>query len=263
MAAAASGLLGLGLPVPVPPARPVALATVAGTSARDRARPWPKVVAAAIAYAERRTSVPLEAPEVLPPAGLAPNSAQVRASLGEYSVALYHCPSTLAVNRPGIGEGLCGAMADYYGYFAGNAYPSIAAALGALRLAAPACAHKSRVPLAAGVIATLYSAPLAGGNCEAAWQAAHWSFVLVGDLNGGTHGDETVPWRQVADDVVSYLRGRRLPSAHGYVEVDIAGDGLHTDVSWQQGRYVYAAGTYHGVLPALALAMAMGPYPGP
>jgi hypothetical protein len=79
--------------------------------------------------------------------------------------------------------------------------------------------------LAAGVVATLYSWPLPKGNCEAAWHEAHWSFVLTGDLNGGTHGDATLPWRQVASEVVSYLRGRSLPGDHGYMESDIAGEG--------------------------------------
>jgi hypothetical protein len=98
------------------------------------------------------------------------------------------------------------------------------------------------------------------GNCGAAWHEAHWSFVLTGDLNGGTHGDATVPWRQVASEVVSYLRGRSLPGDHGYMESDIAGDGLHTGTYWQRGRDVYVASTYHGTLPALALAVAMAPY---
>ena len=112
-----------------------------------------------------------------------------------------------------------------------------------------------------GVVATLYSGPLPEGNCGAARHEARWSFVLTGDLNGGTHGDATVPWRQVASEVVSYLRGRSLPGDHGYMESDIAGDGLHTGTYWQRGRDVYVASTYHGTLPALALAVAMASYP--
>ena len=188
-----------------------------------------------------------------------PNSTQVRASTSECSVALYRSASALPVEHPGIGVGACGTMASYYGYFEGHAYPGAAAALGTLRLPAPTCPHKSGVPLAAGVVATLYSGPLPEGSCEAAWHEAHWSFVLTGDLNGGTHGDATVPGRQVASEVVSYLRGRSLPGDHGYMESDIAGDGLHTGTYWQRGRDVYVASTYRGTLPALALAVA--PYP--
>ncbi len=175
------------------------------SSARSTIREWPAVVGAAMAYAAPRTSVPLQAPRVLPRAGLVPNSAQVRANTSQYSVALYHCASALPVEHPGIGVGACGTMASYYGYFEGHAYPGAVAALGALRLPAPTCPHKSRVPLAAGVVATLYSGPLPEGNCGAAWHEAHWSFVLTGDLNGGTHGDATVPLAPSGE------RGRLLP----------------------------------------------------
>ena len=263
MAPVLAGLSALVFLPPAAAARAVASGTVASTSAGSKARQWPGVVGAAMAYAAPRTSVPLQAPRVLPRAGLVPNSAQVRASTSQYSVALYHCASALPVEHPGIGVGACGSMASYYGYFEGHAYPGAMAALGALRLPAPPCPHKSPVPLAAGVVATLYSGPLPKGNCEAAWHEAHWSFVLTGDLNGGTHGDATLPWRQVASEVVSYLRGRSLPGDHGYMESDIAGDGLHTATYWQRGRDVYGASTYHGTLPALALAVAMTPYPAP
>ena len=89
-----------------------------------------------------------------------PNSTQVRASTSECSVALYRSASALPVEHPGIGVGACGTMASYYGYFEGHAYPGAVAALGTLRLPAPTCPHKSGVPLAAGVVATLYSGPL-------------------------------------------------------------------------------------------------------
>jgi hypothetical protein len=59
-------------------------------------------------------------------------------------------------------------------------------------------AVQHRAVLALAGVATLYSGSLPEGNCEAAWHEAHWSFVLTGDLNGGTHGDATVPgakWR--------------------------------------------------------------------
>ena len=224
--------------------------------------PWPEVVAQAMAYVEVRASVRLEAPRELPPAGLVPNSAQVSASTTRYAVALYHCVPALPVDHAGIGVGSCGAMANYYGHFEGRSYRAPAAALASLHFPAPSCPHQSAVVLAGGVVATLYSAPWPEGNCEVTWRAGHWSFMLNGDLNGGTHGDHTVPWRQVADETVSYLRGRSLPGAHGYMESDIAADGLHTSTFWQLGRFVYGAGTYHGAVPALALAMAMAPYPG-
>lgn len=261
LAALVAGLCGLALPAPTAAARPATSATIAGTSATGTPADWPAVVAEAMNYAQRRTSVPPEAPRALPRAGPVPSSAQVSARPSEYSVALYGCRSALPVNHPGIGVGTCGTMADYYGYFQGNAYDDPGAALGTLRLPAPACPDRSSVPLAAGVIATLYSGPSPEGNCEAVWHVGHWAFALIGDLNGGTHGDATVPWRRVASELVSYLRGRSLPGAHGYVESDIAGDGLHTGVYWQRGRDVYVASTYHGALAALALAIAMAPYP--
>ncbi|HTV12578.1 MAG TPA: hypothetical protein VME20_12040 [Acidimicrobiales bacterium] len=257
---AATSLADVTLPAEVLPGTPV---TGTGTSARGTPSSWPAVVDEAMNYLQRRTRVPLEAPRALPGAGPVPSSAQASASRSEYSVALYGCPSALPVNNPGIGTGVCGTMADYYGYFRGNAYADVAGALGALRLPAPTCPDKAAVPLAAGVVATLYSGPSPEGNCEAVWHEGHWSFALTGDLDGGTRGDATVPWHQVANEVISYLRGRSLPGAQGYMESDIAGDGLHTGAYWQLGRDVYVASTYHGALAALALAKAMAPYPAP
>lgn len=236
---------------------------LAGISAPKAAAYWPAVVGEALAYARPRTSVPLEAPEVWPEAGAVPNSAKVRAIPGEYSVTLYHCPSPLGVNHPGIGVGTCGDMASYYGYFGGQAYVSPSAARASLSLGTPTCPHKALVKLAAGQVATVYSGPSPQGDCEATWQEGHWSFVLSGDLSGGTQGNATVPWRQVASEVVSYLRGRSLSGAYGHLSSDIAADGLHTVARWQVGRYVYTANTYHGAIPALALVMSMSPYPRP
>ena len=122
LAALVAGLCGLALPAPTAAARPATSATIAGTSATDTPADWPAVVAEAMNYAQRRTSVPPEAPRALPRAGPVPSSAQVSARPSEYSVALYGCRSALPVNHPGIGVGTCGTMADYYGYFQGNAY---------------------------------------------------------------------------------------------------------------------------------------------
>ncbi len=52
------------------------------------------------------------------------------------------------------------------------------------------------------------------------------------------------------------------PGAHGFLESDIAADGLHTGLYWALGRDLYYVGTYHGAKPAISLAIAMTGYPG-
>jgi hypothetical protein len=98
-----------------------AAASMTGSALVRASVSWPVVISKAMSYARTRTAVPLVAPARLAAAGPVPNSAQVYAG-SYYAVALYGCPAALPVNNPGIGIGTCGDMADYYGYFQGNAY---------------------------------------------------------------------------------------------------------------------------------------------
>ncbi len=231
---------------------------------------WPAVVAEVMVDVAPRTSVPLEAPRVLPAAGGLPNSALVRAaSPTDYGVSLHDCPAPLPLNDPGIGAGSCGSMAALYGDFAGHAYSSATAALSALsqrltgELHPPAgCTSISHVQLAPGLEATLYSGPAPRGNCLVVWQEGEWTFTLAGDLNGGLGGDASEPWTAVAHDIVSYLDRHLLAETHGSFSCEMGGDGLHSGLAWVRGDDVYMASAYHGAIPALALAIAMARYPG-
>lgn len=242
-----------------------AAASVSGSSVARASVSWPAVISKAMNYARTRTAVPLMAPARLPAAGPVPDSAQVYAG-GYYAVALYGCPAALPVNSPGIGVGSCGGMAAYYGYFQGNAYRSAAAAAAALPGPSAAgragCPDATRVTLPDGIVATLYADPAARRNCEAVWREGGWLLELTGDLNGGTGGDGTEPWPGVAASIISYLARHHLPRARGFLESDIAGDGLHTGLYWALGRDVYYVSTYHGATPAVSLAIAMTRYPG-
>jgi hypothetical protein len=240
-------------------------ASVNGSSIARASVSWPAVISKAMNYARTRTAVPLMAPARLPAAGPVPNSAQVYAG-SYYAVALYGCPAALPVNNTGIGIGTCGDMADYYGYFQGNAYRSAAAAVASLpepsTAEVPGCPAATRVTLPTGIVATLYADPAAHRNCEAIWREGGWLFELTGDLNGGTGGDGTEPWHRVAAIIISYLGSHHLPRTHGFFECDIAGDGLHTGLYWALGRDVYYVSAYHGATPAISLAIAMTRYPG-
>jgi hypothetical protein len=241
-------------------------ASVNGSPIARTSVSWPAVISTAMSYARARTAVPLMAPARLPAAGPVPNSAQVHAGGSYYAVALSGCPAALPVNSPGIGAGSCGALASIYGAFGGNAYRSAAAAVASLPEPSAAdragCADATRVPLPAGIVATLYTDPAAHRNCEAIWRQGGWRFELTGDLNGGTGGDGTEPWPGVAASIISYLAHHHLPRTPGFLESDIAGDGLHTGLYWALGRDVYSASAYHGATPAISLAIAMTRYRG-
>ena len=243
-----------------------AAASVSGSSIARASVSWPGVIGEAMSYARTRTAMPLMAPARLPAAGPAPNSAQVDAGGSYYSVALYGCAAALPVNDPGIGAGPCGTIASIYGGFRGNAYRGAAAAVASLPEPSAAdragCPDATRVTLPAGIVATLYTDPAAHRNCEAIWHEGEWLFELTGDLNGGTGGDGTKPWPGVAASIISYLARHHLPRTPGFLESDIAGDGLHTSLYWALGRDVYNASTYHGATQAISLAIAMTRYPG-
>ncbi len=263
-ALAVIGLLAAG-PAAVAVTPAAAAASMSGSAIGRTSVRWPVVISKAMSYARTRTAVPLMAPARLPAAGPVPDSARVHAGR-YYAVALYGCPAALPVNNPGIGTGTCAGMADYYGSFQGNAYRSAAAAVAALPGASAVdqadCPGVTRVPLSPAITATLYTDPATHANCAAVWSEGRWRFQLTGDLNGGTGGDGTEPWHDVAASIVSYLGSHRLPGTRGLVECDIAPDGLHTGLYWALGRDVYNASTYHGATAAISLAIAMTAYPG-
>lgn len=235
------------------------------TRASSPLRGWPQVITQAMMYVRKRgISVRLEAPTSLagpPSSSNLPNSAIARAGANYYTVLLYSCPSPLPLNDPGIGSGSCGAMESVYGGFGGERYPSPAAAASALASKAgeppssvldlAACPTTQQVPLQARMAATVRSH--AGRDCEVVWHEGHWKFTLYGDLTR---------WTVLAHRVVSYLDQHLLPGTRGDLFTDLAGDGDHTSTAWVLGNSVYFADVYHQVVPDLALAVAMAPYPG-
>ncbi|MDA8385569.1 MAG: hypothetical protein M0Z88_04820 [Actinomycetota bacterium] len=192
------------------------------------------------------------------------NSALVQAQASPYRVSLFHCPSPLPVNNPGVGTGTCGAMAAIYGGFSGHAWPSVAAAVQAVAPPSPpaACSTTNQVSIGSGTVATVFSSQASQVACEVAWKLNGWHIQLTGDLGGGIAGDGSIPWRQVATAIVTYLGTHPLPNGSGLLNCDIAPDGLHTSLKWPVGSDVYGATFAHGATQAISLAGSFSSYTG-
>jgi hypothetical protein len=276
--ALAGGLAGCGSSAPVGAptttstpgtATPATSSTTPTTTSTSTTTPpavsWPPLILAAMGRVPNTTSVPLQAPKLLPASSVEPNSAKVTTSSSTYRVALYGCPSALPVNSAGVGTGTCGEMASFYGGFGGEAYVSAAAAAAAMTTDAseaappqPGGTRSTTAGLGHGVSATLWSRPGAG-NCDASWRQQGWRFVLTGEVTAAT--DSAGSWTAVATSLVDQVAATRLPGTAGVLVVDNAPDGEHTSVFWQEGADVYSGGLYHGADMSVALTVELAPYP--
>ena len=233
---------------------------------------WPPLVRAAMADLRPVPSFPLEAPSSLPAAPNAPNSAQVHSTQTSYQVSLFDCPVALGVGNPGIGTGACGAMDSVYGSF-GAKEDKTADAARAEVAAPPApaspCRKVATTPLGSDTTATIYAAPGSPLACSVTWQKGSWTFLLEGAPTrspdgststgspGGPQPASGIPWGPIADHVLAQLSLTPLPNTPGLVVVDLAPDGIHTNLRWAVGRVLYSTGVYHGAVPAIALAASM------
>ncbi len=258
-----SGESGRGTPIQGPAclAAPPAQSAGGSSSTGSGSTAWPPLVSQAMAYIEPRTAAVAEAPSQLPASSLMANSADAAAIDSSYAVSLYHCPSPLPLNDPGVGNGSCGDLADVYGAFSGKTFPDPAVAAAAqastLNSASPECpgASQSKVQLSpGGPSATLYEVD--GQGCMATWTHGGWTFILAGDLYSGSG---TI-WKAVASQIANYTTTNPLPGDDGLLSCDIAPDGVHTSLYWTTGPSLYGASAYHGSIPAIELAESMLPY---
>lgn len=247
------------------PAHPASPTVDAACGARSTRPDWLPVVAAAMA-AVGTPPLPALAPVGFSIEESAPNSATVARTSQGYEVSLFVCPTPLPVNSPGVGSSACGAMANVYGSFGGTAYPSATAAAAALPAASAApsgCGATSTAQASGGgisVVATLWRSP-STGICQVNWQRGAWTFVLVGDLGGGSAGNPLEPWTAVASSILAQLARAPLPGGPGVVSVDVAPDGIHTTCSFVLGPDLYTGSADHQATEALALTATLLPYP--
>lgn len=223
---------------------------------------WPALVRRAMAVVEKKVpaGLVLEAPKELPAAPGVVNAAQVRVSPKGFTVSLFHCPTALGVDSPGIGTGTCGGMENLDGSFGAEEAPSDAAARSLLRRAdhpERACSARDQVLLQPGLWATVDVDPSTGMSCQASWRQDTWTFVIVGTIGSPSSGG----WLALAKAAAATLDVHPLPPDAGVVSVDLAPDGAHSDARWTVGRTVEDASEYHGLLADLTLVRAMDRWP--
>jgi hypothetical protein len=142
------------------------------------------------------------------------------ASAHAYDVTLNDCPKPLPLNSTVVSRlfGSCYFMMAVFAGFGAHAYGSRDTASAALTAKTvtdsrpyQGCPLKSRVELADGIGATVYSWGRGTGEtgpCLALWQARGWTFVISGMTPylwvGGL-------WTVTANQVVAYVAGHPLP----------------------------------------------------
>ena len=220
---------------------------------------FPAVIVAAMNYLSGRTTVPLQAPTILPDQPSTPPyvSAVVRAQSDSYVVDLQLTTTALPVNSPLITSGVNSAISSFYASFGGQRFTSPSAARAAVQgITCAPCASLTTGPtgsvvLGSGVTALAYGT--AGGSpALLRWVESGWSYEVYGDPT------MTV---QIAKQLVSYIQTQPLPASQGGLSVDAAADGLHTLMAWSKANLVYTAGAYHQYQIAVPLADGMRQYP--
>lgn len=222
-----------------------------GADAGGAASPahWPKLVAQSLALVRGHTQVALQGPTVLPRG----NSARVSFSAARYTVNFFECPSVEPLNSPHIGQGMCGAMAAYADGFGGRMYATPAAAREALAYQPPSGTPVA-MSLPGGLTASRW--PISGrsglgSTAAVVWHEGEWTIVVTGG-----------PGERAAAVLVARLLQRyRLPAHPGLLNIDAAGDGLHTSAQWVVGSTVYTTSAMHNPAHALVMAASTRPFP--
>jgi hypothetical protein len=248
---------------------PVGTAPAASLPSAVPVDAFPAPIRQAVAYLQRRTTVPMLAPIETPDVTRSSLlSAQATTGATSYEVDLYTCSPPLPLNDPGVGNTVngkdCSGNADMYGGFAGYHEANASAAEDAL----PTLATNTPTQLAcppgnkpgifanldfAGISATTLTCPttygISGGFIFVRWLQAGWTIVVqFGD-------DTTLPAtvRDTATAVATQLTTTALPASSGLLEINEAADGQHTEAAWVIGSNVYV--TFNDHLSADAITM--------
>lgn len=183
------------------------------------------------------------------------NSVDVLFSASAYTVNLFQCPTPEPVNSSKIGHGMCGAMASFAEGFGARVYATPGAAQqDALAYQAPS-GPPIPISLPGGLTGDRWR--ISGqtrprSTAAIVWHEGDWTIVV----SGGP------PERSTAVLVTHLLQQYLLPPHPGLLRVDVAGDGLHTTVTWILGSTVYFTSAMHNPAHAVAMAASFQSYPG-
>jgi hypothetical protein len=218
----------------------------------------------ALSYLHGKTSVPILVPSAVSDSWgkAAVLSATAKATNSTYEVGLYRCAPPQPLNDPAVGNASCSGNAQFYGFFGGQIEPSVAAAQAALpnviqvastavSCTASASALLSSVELIPGVAATLTTCPGSPNPEVVTWTQQSWTIVEAFGAGG------TPDWRTTARGLASQMASHPLPTGPGLFEVQVAGDGNHSELGWAAGSTVYTVYNDHSELDVATVAAAM------
>lgn len=250
MAASACGGSLTGIAPHHPAPRAVGQASRAGAVVASHHRvtgsgAWPALVSRAITATPMAFAGTLAAPTTVPRG----NSATVSITADTYSVALYQCPTALAINSAAIGIGSCGTQANLAEAFGATIYPTAEALQQVTAYQTPPGTPVATT-LHGGVQALRWTGSASANPIEVAWQAGGWHVVVAGASALAT-----------AQAAARLLTGYGWPSAHGLLTVDTSAGALHASLQWAVGDTLYFTSASHNLAHALAMASTMKRYP--
>lgn len=235
--------------------RAVTAQTPSGTSRTA----LPPLTASLAAWLRAHTTASVVLPSALPP-GL---SATVRVTSEGWAVGLFRCPSQLPLNSAGIGTGACGAMDNVFGDVRLERTGSPSAAHAALDAAVDLAAVRpcldgetaAKVALGSGQVGSVRRADVPGATtsaCVLAWSHGAWRIFLSGNPS-------TTALEAAGRPLASALVSHPLPEGGGIVAVDVAPDGDHTTIAWNEGDDVVVVSTREDPVEAVAVAASLRP----
>lgn len=236
--------------------RPVAGRTSSGATRTA----LPPLAASVAAWLRAHTTLPVVVPSVLPP----DLSATVRVTSNGWVVGLFHCPSRLSLNAPGIGTGACGAMDSVFGDLRLERTGSPSAAQATLDAVVDLGAVQpcldgeivARVAIGPGQMASVRRADASGPTasaCVMTWSHDSWRIFLSGTSS-------TAALEAAGRPLASALVSHPLPGSGGIVAVDVAPDGDHTTIAWDEGDDVLVVSLREDPSEAVAVAASLRPF---
>lgn len=208
---------------------------------------------------EARTSVPFEAPFVLPPS----LSATAKVASNHYSVSLFECPGLLPFDTKAIGNGACAGAARRFGSFGGERQASASAARAVVRkdvARPPGCPTDRKLIRQPALNSSVVQVVVAGTGsvCAFTWQHGRWTVEVVDEITS----------REVTTAVLTPMEQlthwSTLPGTAGVLVTDKTAAGVHVLARWSRRSSVYdvrvpTAFTYPTLTGALPLISDMTP----